>query len=79
MSNLGQMKFMREKRLDSIMKEKSKGEITFSVSEIATMLRVSNWMVRKMMREGKIEGTREGKSWVVTTESLQKYMKERHG
>ena len=47
----------------------------YTVEEVSEITRFSQYYVRKLLRENKIIGNKLGKSWRVSEEELQKYLK----
>lgn len=50
----------------------------YTVDEIAQILRISPYTTRKWLREGKLQGTKQGKSWRMTTKQLTEHLQEKH-
>ena len=46
-----------------------------TVPDVANRLKVTPQYVRKLINEGKLEATRIGKQWVITSECLNTYIK----
>lgn len=51
----------------------------YSTAEIEKILGISKWTLREWLKAGKIKGTKIGKQWRVSQESLQAFLQEQHG
>jgi excisionase family DNA binding protein len=58
---------------------KSQAPIYYTVSEVAEIVRVTEWTVREWLKSGTLKGSKPGRGWRVTEEDLHTFLNERHG
>ena len=46
----------------------------YKVNEVSKILNISVWMTRKLLRTNEIKGKKVGKNYLVSDESLKKYI-----
>jgi len=48
--------------------------VTYTVKEVAGLLRVGHLLVYRLLRSGKLQAIKVGKSWRITPESVAAYL-----
>lgn len=50
-----------------------------SVVQVATLLHLSEFQVRNLLRSGRLRGFHPGKRWLVKPEAVKEYVERGHG
>jgi len=51
----------------------------YTTEEVAAICRVTVWTVREWIKDGKLNGIKRGRSYLIPEEDLKTYLEARHG